>query len=109
MPAPPSPSRPHAAQPPVTASSAAARPGRLRLGLALAVALVSDALAVWVELLPPVQIALDVGTALLLFSILGFRWALLPPLVVEAIPGLGLFPTWLVAVGALALGRRGER
>jgi hypothetical protein len=91
------------------AASAREHPSRSRLALALAIAIVSDALAVWVELVPPVQIVLDLATAAALFAVLGFRWALLPPLVIEAIPGLGLFPTWILAVGALAAGARARR
>jgi hypothetical protein len=33
-----------------------------------------------------------------LFVILGRRWALLPGLVVEAIPGMGVFPVWVLVV-----------
>jgi hypothetical protein len=90
-------------------ASAREHPSRSRLALALAIAIVSDALAVWVELVPPVQIVLDLATAAALFAVLGFRWALLPPIVIEAIPGLRLFPTWILAVGALAAGARARR
>lgn len=70
-------------------------------------ALLSDALAVWVELVPPAQLALDLATALLLLLLLGFRWVLVPAFALEALPGLGLFPSWTLAVGALAaLGAR---
>lgn len=82
------------------ASSARARP--LRAILALLVAVASDAFSVAVELLPPVQIGIDLVTAVVLFAVLGFRWPLLPALIVEAIPGLSLFPTWTLAVGAIA-------
>lgn len=74
---------------------------RARKFAALAIALASDALGVGAELAPPLQWTLDVVTALLLFACLGFRWALLPVLVVECIPVLGVFPTWSLAVGAL--------
>lgn len=91
-----------------TGPGAPARTSRKRALLALFLALASDALSVAFELLPPVQIGIDLVTALALFAVLGFRWPLLPALVVEAIPGLSLFPTWTLAVGALALagGRR---
>lgn len=56
----------------------------------------------WIQLVPPLQIGLDLATATLLFAALGFRWPLLPALVVEAIPGLALFPTWTLVVGAMA-------
>jgi len=79
------------------------RPGPGRAVLALLVALVSDGLSVWVELVPPLQIGLDLVTAGLLFAILGFRWPFLPSLVVEAVPGLALFPTWTLVVGAMSV------
>lgn len=68
---------------------------------ALAVALVSDVLSVGFELVPPLQLALDVATALALWALCGWRWPLLPALIVEAIPGLALFPTWTLVVGTL--------
>src|SRR5262245_34416184 len=50
-------------------------------------------------LTPPV----DLGTALLLFLVLGRQWLLLPGLVLEAIPGVGVLPFWLLVVGAIAV------
>ena len=47
--------------------------------------------------------ALDLVTALLLFLILGRRWAILPGLVAEAIPGFGIFPAWILVVGSIIL------
>jgi hypothetical protein len=79
------------------------RPSWKRLALAVAVAAASDALAFFVELILPLQWALDLGTAFLLFLILGRRWAILPALVAEAIPGLGLFPAWILVVGSIIL------
>jgi|SoiMethySBSTD1v2_1073268.scaffolds.fasta_scaffold1266591_1 hypothetical protein len=73
----------------------------LRRLLALVVALAADGLSVWTELLPPAQWTLDLATAFLLFALLSFRWWLLPALVIEAIPGLGVFPTWTLAVAAI--------
>ena len=58
-----------------------------RLILAFTVAAISDALAVFVAFAPPLQWALDVGTAALLFLILGSQWMILPGLIAEAIPG----------------------
>lgn len=71
---------------------------RVRIWLALAVAAVSDVLAFFAELILPLQWALDLVTALLLFLILGRRWAILPGLVAEAIPGMGVFPAWILVV-----------
>jgi hypothetical protein len=50
-----------------------------------------------------VQWALDIGTAFLLFLILGRRWALLPGLIAEAIPGMGVFPVWILVVASIAV------
>jgi len=69
---------------------------------ALLTAALSDALGFGVTLLPPVQWVLDAATAAVLFIVLGFRWPLLSALVVEAVPGLELFPTWSLVVAALA-------
>jgi hypothetical protein len=79
------------------------RPSRMRLGLAFAVAAVSDVLSFWTVIAPPVQWVLDVGTAFVLFLILGQRWALLPGLIAEAIPGMGAFPVWILVVASIAI------
>lgn len=81
----------------------AGRHSRARLGIAFAVAAVSDILAFWTVVAPPVQWALDVGSAFILFLILGKRWALLPGLIAEAIPGMGIFPVWILVVASIAL------
>ena len=72
-----------------------------RLVLALGVAAVSDAISFVVTLIAPVQWAVDAATAGCLFLILGRRWALLPGLAAEAIPGLGVFPVWILVVLAI--------
>ena len=69
-----------------------------RFAVALALAIVSDVIAFWTKLVPPVQWVLDLGTAFLLFLILGRRWAILPGLIAEAIPGMGVFPVWVLVV-----------
>ena len=74
---------------------------RVRFALAFGVAAVSDFFSIWAEFAPPVQWAIDLATAGLLFLILGRRWALLPGLVVEAIPGMGVFPVWILVVLSL--------
>ena len=79
------------------------RPSRARLAIAFAVAAVSDILSFWTVIAVPVQWALDVGTAVVLFLILGRRWALLPGLVAEAIPGMGVFPVWILVVLSIAI------
>jgi len=74
------------------------RPSWKRFALAFLVAAVSDFFAFWISFAVPVQWALDLGTALLLFLILGRRWAILPGLIFEAIPGLAAFPAWILVV-----------
>jgi hypothetical protein len=71
------------------------------MALAFGVAALSDFVSMWTEFLPPVQWAVDLGTAGLLFLILGRRWALLPGLAMEAIPGMGVFPIWILVVMSL--------
>jgi hypothetical protein len=71
---------------------------RVRMAIAFGVAAVSDFLAMLTVIAPPLQIALDVATAVILFLILGRRWALLPGLIAEAIPGMGVFPVWVLVV-----------
>ena len=76
---------------------------RLRLALAFAVSAVSDFVSIWTEFAPPAQLLVDLATAGLLFLILGRRWALLPGLIVEAIPGMGVFPVWILVVASLVV------
>lgn len=74
-----------------------------RLALALALAAASDVLSWLLVLAPPAQWAVDFGTALLLFAVLGWHWWLLPGLVMEAIPGVYVFPFWVLVVCAIAV------
>lgn len=69
---------------------------------ALLTAVIADILSFVLVLLPPVQWLLDALTAVLLFVALGFRWTLLPVLIVETIPVIELFPSWTLFVMALA-------
>lgn len=71
--------------------------------MAFAVAALSDVLAVLATLAPPLEWTLDLVTALVLFILLGWRWLLLPALIMEAIPGLWVFPFWVLVVGAIAV------
>jgi hypothetical protein len=75
---------------------------RARLGVAFAVAVVSDALSIWLEFVPPVQWTLDIATAIALFLVLGRQWLLLPALVAEAIPGVAVLPAWILVVASIA-------
>ena|SRR5215469_10839834 len=79
------------------------RPSRKRVAAAFLIAAISDVLSFWTVLAPPMQWGVDLGTALLLFGVLGSRWAILPGLVAEAIPGMGVFPVWVLVVLSIAL------
>jgi hypothetical protein len=87
----------------VPASETGAGPSKTRWVFAFLVAAASDGVSYGTALVPPVQWVVDVATALLLFGLLGWRWALLPGLVAEAIPGVAAFPTWVLVVASVAL------
>jgi len=72
-----------------------------RLAVAFVIAGVSD--GAFASLAPPIVWVVDVVTAALLFVVLGWQWLLLPGLVLEAIPGVGVVPFWLLVVGAIAV------
>ena len=74
-----------------------------RLALAFAIAGLSDAIGAFATPLPPIVWVVDIATALLLFMVLGRQWLLLPGLALEAIPGLGVLPFWLLVVAAIAV------
>ena len=74
-----------------------------RWALAFGVAAISDLISFWTEFVPPVQWIVDMATAGLLFLILGKRWAILPGLITEAIPGMAIFPIWLLVVASIAV------
>jgi hypothetical protein len=76
---------------------------RTRFALAFLVAAASDIASYGTVFMPPVQWTVDIVTALLLFMILGWQWALLPGFVAEAIPGVAAFPVWTLVVAAVAL------
>ena len=86
-----------------------ARPvSKQRIAVAFGIAAVADALSILASLAAPVQWAIDLAAAILLFAALGWQWILLPGLIMEAIPGLYVFPFWVLVVGAIAMwGRRG--
>lgn len=103
---PPVPVPPRVAGPGVTPLQVIPSPLRLsrrRLALAFTIAGISDLLSVWLVPLPPMEWALDFTTALLLFAVLGWQWLLLPGLIMEAIPGVYVFPFWVLVVGAVAV------
>ena len=86
-----------------TPSSKTLKFSKQRLALAFAIAGISDAIGAFVTPLPPIGWVADVATALLLFLVLVRQWLLLPGLALEAIPGLGVLPFWLLVVGAIAV------
>jgi hypothetical protein len=86
-----------------TSSSNALKFSKKRLAIAFAIAAISDAIGAFVTPLPPIGWVTDIATALLLFIVLGRQWLLLPGLALEAIPGLGILPFWLLVVGAIAV------
>jgi hypothetical protein len=79
------------------------RLSKTRFALAFLAAAASDTVSYGTAFMPPVQWMVDLVTALLLFGLLGWRWALLPGLMAEAIPGVAVFPVWLLVVASVAL------
>lgn len=82
------------------AADAAPRRSWVRFSVALLVAGAADALS-WLEVFPPgyvAVVAIDMVVAIVLWALLGRGMVLLLALVFEAVPGLGLFPFWTLAV-----------
>jgi hypothetical protein len=88
---------------PLEAAPPFRRHSRAQMALAFGVAAVSDIVAIWAEIVPPFFWLLDAATALALYMILGKRKALLGGLIVEAIPGTGVFPMWVLVVLSIIL------
>jgi hypothetical protein len=86
-----------------SSSSTALKFSKKRLALAFVIAGLSDAIGAFATPLPPLTWGVDLVTALLLFMVLGRQWLLLPGLALEAIPGLGVLPFWLLVVAAIAV------
>jgi hypothetical protein len=86
-----------------TPSSNTLKFSKKQLALAFVIAGISDAIGAFITPLPPIGWVADLATALLLFMLLGRQWLLLPGLALEAIPGLGVLPFWLLVVGAIAV------
>jgi len=85
-----------------TPSSNALKYSKRQLVLAFGIAGISDVIGAFTTPLPPIGWGVDFVTALLLFLVLGRQWLLLPGLALEATPGLGVLPFWLLVVGAIA-------
>jgi hypothetical protein len=86
-----------------TASPKTLKFSKKQLALAFLIAAISDVIGAFATPAPPIVWVLDIGTALLLFMVLGWQWLLLPGLALEAIPGIGVLPFWLLVVGAIAV------
>jgi hypothetical protein len=71
-----------------------------RFVLAFCVALAAD--TVGMPLGESFVVVFDVIVAIILIIILGFNWMFIPALLIECVPGLGVFPTWVMAVMAIA-------
>jgi hypothetical protein len=76
---------------------------RRQMVVAFAVAGLSDFISAFTAFAPPLEWAVDLATASVLFVVLGWRWLLLPGLIMEAIPGFGAFPFWVLVVSAIAV------
>jgi hypothetical protein len=74
-----------------------------RLVFAFVLAALADGLSIFWAWTPPLQWAADLVTAIVLFIVLGWQWILLPGLIMEAIPGIYIFPFWLLVVAAVAM------
>jgi hypothetical protein len=90
-------------QSPADGAATALRFSKRQLVLAIAIAGISDVLCAFLTLASPLVWTVDLATAALLFMVLGWHWLLLPGLVMEAIPGLGVIPFWLLVVGAIVV------
>src|SRR5262245_54381909 len=86
-----------------TPSSKTLKFSKRRLALAFLIAGISDIIGAFSTPAPPVVWVVDLGTALPLFIVLGWQWLLLPGLALEAIPGVGVLPFWLLVVAAIAV------
>jgi hypothetical protein len=88
---------------PATGSHPPLRFTKKQLVLAFAIAAIADVIGAALTLWPPVMWAIDALTAVLLFAVLGWQWLLLPGLVLEAIPGVGVLPFWILVVTGIAI------
>ena len=84
-------------------SSRLSKFSKKQLAFAFVIAGISDLIGAFTTLAPPIGWVLDIVTAILLFVVLGWQWLLLPGLALEAIPGVGIVPFWLLVVGAIAV------
>ena len=94
-----------ARQPDLEAAGSMPKVAGWRVGLAFVVALLADTVAA-VPLGEGAPIVFDGIVGFTLLVLLGFEVALIPALVLEMVPGVGLFPCWTVAVAKIAADRR---
>ena len=80
-------------------------PSWVRIGLAMAIALVSDGLSFFLSpmmIAEPLVIGIDLVTGVLIWLALGRPILLFAVFLAEAIPGLGMVPLWTMVVALLA-------
>jgi len=83
---------------------------RLRIVVALAIAVVADGLQLLLVWLPFADQIIDVIAMALVSWAIGFHWLLLPTFVTEFVPLLDELPTWTACVIAvIALRKREQR
>ena len=98
------PGLPNDPRPPEQVRSSSRRQfSKKQLALAFAIAAIADAIGIFTAPLPPIVWLVDFVTAVLLFVVLGWHRLLLPGLVMEAIPGVGILPLWLIVVGTITV------
>ena len=90
-----------------SANSARQAVSALRIALAMLVAVGADTVLAPVGEL--IVIFADLAVAVVLALILGWSWPLAAALVLECIPGVGMFPSWVLAVTGIALVGRSRR
>lgn len=75
---------------------------RRRKLLALGVAICNDVLRLMcgglIGFIDPIDDLADAVTAIVLAAILGFQWPMIGACILEAIPGVAVFPTWTAFV-----------
>lgn len=84
-----------------SANSARQAVSALRIGLAMLVAVGAD--TVLAPIGEIIAVVADIAVAVVLALILGWSWPLAAALVLECIPGVGMFPSWVLAVTGIAL------
>ena len=80
-------------------------PSWVRIGLAMAIALVSDGLSFFLSptvIAEPLVIGIDLVTGVLIWLALGRPMLLFAVFLAEAIPGVGMIPLWTMVVALLA-------